>query len=242
LPILEEILATLADESPVRDVVIGPRSSLVEGASVGVAYRHRDGADAPLPPPPPWREASVERLARLALSLDPVEASVGVAAVNAAIQPAPDELEEGNGYQLVLEKGAGRDVTLVGHFSFVERLREKARTLYVLELNPGEGDIEAARAPEVIPRSDVVAITGSTLVNHTLEDLLALARGRHVILLGPSTIFSTVLFDHGVSSICGAVVRDVAEVKRVVGEGVDFRSSTGIRKVIWRRRAPRSRR
>jgi len=234
MSVLDEILASLHHDAPVLDVSTGPRSSLVETpGGVGLAYRHR--LEPGTPPPRLPEGASLQELARLARSRHPVEASVGVAAVNAALRPEPTALEEGNGYQLLLELGRGRDVALVGHFSFVARLRAEARTLWVLELEPEEGDLPAAEAARVIPRADLVAITGSTLVNHTLDELLALARGKPIVLLGPSAVFSPVLFDHGVTAICGALVRDLADVRRTVREGGDFRCSTGVRKVIWRR-------
>ena len=238
MPILDDILSTVQDDAPVHEVRSGPRASLVQSRAVGLAYRHRVEPGRSLPAPRLPERTSVGELARLAGSDHPVEASVGVAAINASLRPDAASLDDGNGYQLVVERGAGRDVTLVGHFSFVERLRSEVRNLWVLELQPEEGDLPACEAERVIPRSEVVAITGSTLVNHTLDDLLALARGRHVILLGASTVFSPVLFDYGVSAVCGAVVHDVEEVKRCVSAGVNFRHSTGIRKMIWRRGSP----
>jgi uncharacterized protein (DUF4213/DUF364 family) len=178
---------------------------------------------------------SARELARLAGSNDLLLASVGVAAINSLVPPIAEELEPGNGHRLLAEYGAGRSVALVGHFSFIEELRQQVRELWVLELHPEEGDLPACEAPRILPQADVVAISGSTLVNHTLEDLLALAKGRQVVLLGPSSIFSPILFDHGICAVCGAVVRDEEEVLRCVSAGVDFRCSAGIEKVIWRR-------
>jgi uncharacterized protein len=239
--ILDDILSSLTDDAPVQEIRIGPRSSMVRGQEVGLAYLHRAEPGTSPWPAPRWPEiSSLRELAYLARSAHPVDASVGVAAINAIARPAAELLEEGDGLQLILEHGRGRDVTLVGHFPFVDRLRKYVRNLWVLELHPGEGDLPASEASRVIPRSDVVAITGSTLINHTLEDLLVLASGRPVILLGPSTILSPVLFDHGISAACGAVVQDVEEVRRCISAGMGFRFATGIRKVIWRRASPPS--
>ena len=236
MSILDDILSSIEDDAPVHEVCTGPRSSLVQSAAAGLAFLHRPEPGPSLLPAQLPEGASLRDLTLRARSSHPLEASVGVAAINAAIRPDPASVEAGNGRQLILEHGAGRDVTLVGHFAFVDQLRAQVRNLWVLELHPQEGDLPASEAPRVIPRSDVVAITGSALVNHTLEDLLSLARGRPVILLGPSTIFSPVLFDYGVSAVCGAVVQDVEEAKRCVRAGVSFRYATGIQRVICRRR------
>ena len=79
----------------------------------------------------------------------------------------------------------------------------------MLELEPQGDDLPAAAAPEVLPQADVVGITGSTLANGTLEGLLALCRPEAtVVLIGPTTPLSTVLFDYGADVLCGVLVDD----------------------------------
>lgn len=228
--ILDEILSTIERDAPVRLIECGERASAVWSQRLGLAYHFSPGEGAPELP----AGIGARGLSRLALSPAPREASVGVAAMNSLVDPPPD-LPEGNAYELIAARGAGRDVVLVGHFSFVEKLRQDVRNLWVLELVPEEGDLPASEAPNVIPRAELVAITGSTLVNHTLDELLALARGCEVILLGPSTIFSPVFFDHGISAVCGAVVEDAAEILRGVRTGTSFRETPGLRKLLWSR-------
>jgi uncharacterized protein len=73
-----------------------------------------------------------------------------------------------NARDLLLERGRGTRVALVGHFPFVQALRQAVGQLTVLELNPGPGDADSGEAERVIPDADVVAITGSSFVNGTL--------------------------------------------------------------------------
>jgi uncharacterized protein (DUF4213/DUF364 family) len=40
--------------------------------------------------------------------------------------------------------------------------------VWILEQRPGLDDLPAEAAAEVIPQADVVAITGTSLINHTL--------------------------------------------------------------------------
>jgi len=70
-----------------------------------------------------------------------------------------------------LKRGTGRKVAIVGHFPFTERVRQAAEPCWVVELHPRSGDLPAERAPEVLPQADVVALTGTSLVNHTFDDL-----------------------------------------------------------------------
>jgi uncharacterized protein (DUF4213/DUF364 family) len=135
---------------------------------------------------------------------------------------------------VILEYGRDREVTLVGHFPFADRLREGARQLTVLELYPREGDLPASAAARVIPRSDVVAVTSSTLINRTLDGLLELARGKPVILIGPSTPLAPVLLARGVTALCGSVVTDPDAAMRALSEGVGFRRLPGLRRVVVR--------
>jgi len=240
--ILEDILASLPGDGadlPVRDLRICLQVTAVWSRHLGLAYtfpraQPEDGHD----PPPPRRrisELSAGELARLSLSTDRVEASVGLAAINALLDPPPGALRPGNALEVILRHGAGRRVVVVGHFPFVDRLGEQVAELAVLELRPRGDDLPAERAVEVVPRADVVAITATTLINHTLAGLLALAAGKIVIVLGPTTPVSPVLFDYGVTHVCGSLVERPEEALRGVSEGRGFRHTEGLRPVILSR-------
>jgi hypothetical protein len=112
----------------------------------------------------------------------------------------------------------------VGRFPFIPRLRDRVGELTVLELNPNPWELPKTAAQDVIPAADVVAITGMTLINHSLENLLKLCSPQaRVILLGPSTPLSPVLFDYGVDLLCGSIVADIEPVLKAVSQGANFR-------------------
>jgi hypothetical protein len=121
-------------------------------------------------------------------------------------------------------------VAIVGHFPFVERVRQAADVCWVLELRPRPGDLSAAQAKELLPQADVVALTGTSLLNHTFDDLIALCRPEaYVVLLGASAPLSPVLLDRGVDAVSGTKVVDVPAALRAVGEGATFRQIPGKR-------------
>ena len=127
---------------------------------------------------------------------------------------------------------------MVGHFPFIPRLRERVGRLWVLEQRPHGEDLPADAASEVIPQADVLAITGTSLINQTFEGLMALRRpGALVLLLGPTTPLSPILFDHGVHLLSGAVVEDIDMVLRAVSQGANFRQvhRQGVRLVTIRK-------
>ena len=179
---------------------------------------------------------SARELARFALSDDPLDAALGMAAVNSLLDIDESRCEERNGRDIVMERAPGKSVALVGHFPFVPELREVARELSVLELRPRPGDVPATDAARVIPEAEVVAITGTAFVNHTIEPLLGCCRPQAlVIVIGPTAPLSPVLFDFGVDIISGARVADPPLTLRQVGDGADFRSMQGIRRLTMRR-------
>jgi uncharacterized protein (DUF4213/DUF364 family) len=82
----------------------------------------------------------------------------------------------------------------------------------------------------LIPQADIVAITSSALINHTLDGLLSLCpQQATVMLLGPSTPLSPILFDFGANIISGTRVVDENAVLRTVGQGAAFRQVEGVR-------------
>jgi uncharacterized protein (DUF4213/DUF364 family) len=108
----------------------------------------------------------------------------------------------------------------------------------VLEQNPGPDDLPTEMAPEVLPEAEVVAITGMTLANHTLEGLMRLcAPEAKLLVLGPTTPLSPVLFEAGVEVLSGAVVKEVEPVLRRVSQGANFHQvhQAGVRLVNMHR-------
>jgi len=91
-------------------------------------------------------------------------------------------------------------------------------------LNPRAGDLPAEQAAKVLPEADVVALTGTSLMNRTFDDLIRLCRpDAFVVLLGPSAPLASVMFDLGVDAVSGTLVIDADRVVRSVAQGATFR-------------------
>jgi hypothetical protein len=151
-------------------------------------------------------------LAEYSKSWNLTEAGIGVAAINSMVAPKKDYLNL-NAEKFVLEKGKGKIVVMVGAFPFMDALKAIAQKMIVLELDPfqlnaKEGILPDSAAEYVIPDCDLLVITGSTLINKSMERLLALAKKSraYTVVLGPSTVMSEVLFDYGADMIAGAEV------------------------------------
>ncbi len=167
-------------------------------------------------------------LAEYARSNRPLEASIGIATINSLIDIDETKCVEKNAFAIILEKGKDKNVAIVGHFPWIPKLREKVKNLWVLEQRLKEGDLPAGEAGRILPQCEVVGITGTSLINHTLEDLLSLCKGAYVLLIGPTSPLSSLLFDYGIDAICGAKVVDPEQLIRSISEGATFKEVTGV--------------
>lgn len=230
-----------ATESALLDVAVGPFWTGVQ-TSVGTGLAStlwsegwRHGATAVADAGRLHRRSPAE-LAALAGSASILEAAVGLAAVNALLPAPSSRTEEANASALLAEHGAGRRVAVIGHFPFVDRLRPACGDLWVFERGDGlgPGDLPEARMAELLPEAEVVAVTATTLINHTLDRVLRhRAPGALWLMLGPSTPFAPQLFELGFDALCGTVVMEPKAALRAIREGATARQIPGCRRVVW---------
>jgi uncharacterized protein (DUF4213/DUF364 family) len=177
-------------------------------------------------------EYSAQELAELLQAKSPMEASLGMAAVNAMLEVDDERLPDRNAADEILKRGEGKRVVIVGHFPFIPRVKRAASHLDVLEIEPGPQELPSEAAEEVIPQADVVAITGTSLVNKTFTGLVRHCRPEaFVLVLGPTSPLSPVLFEYGVDMIAGTRVEDPVTAMTVAGQGAIFRQMRGVRLV-----------
>jgi uncharacterized protein (DUF4213/DUF364 family) len=155
-----------------------------------------------MPFPGKLRGRQAADLAREALSGHGIRRTVGIATVNALAdycwqrRAHPDvELRHGVDAFDATEIRHSDRVVVVGAFvPFIKELKRRGQAFLVLEQDPATLKADelpffrsAEQAAEILPNADVVLITGSTLVNNTLEHLLALTRpAARVTVVGPT--------------------------------------------------------
>lgn len=231
--IITALLNSLEKDAPVRSVLIGAHWTVVCSRHCGMAATitsDETHAQALIRDVGSLHRKSARELAEYATSTDTLEASIGVAAINSMLDVDESAAREINASRVLIERGRGKSVALVGHFHFIQQLRQSAARLWVIEQHPAQDEYPAGSAFDLLPQADIVAITGSALVNHTLEGLLAFCRPEStVMVLGPSTPLSPALFDYGVNILSGTRVVDEAAVLRTVGQGATFRQVDGVK-------------
>jgi uncharacterized protein (DUF4213/DUF364 family) len=176
-------------------------------AVAGTCATPRDAAPGDVCCPVTARAAGYQSLAgrqaaelmRDALSENGLRRAVGIATLNALAElawrgrpcPAVELLTGADAFEI----GPGDRVVVVGAFiPFLKELKRRRQPYLVLEqnkaaLNPEEMPFyrPADVASEIVPHADVLLVTGATLLNDTLEDLLALARPEaRVTVVGPT--------------------------------------------------------
>jgi uncharacterized protein (DUF4213/DUF364 family) len=62
-----------------------------------------------------------------------------------------------------------------------------------------------------------------------LEGLLSLCKKAYIVMVGPTTPLSPVLFDHGINVICGTKVIDSERLIRFISQGATFKEVSGVR-------------
>lgn len=167
---------------------------------------------------------------------DPIRRAVGVAAMNALAaaawgrRPSPAvTLEPGVDAYDAARIRPGERVVVVGAFvPFLKALKAAGQDWTVLEqdkatLKPDElaHFRPANEAAVVLPGADVMLITGTTLLNDTLAELLGLARpDTRVVVVGPTVgLLPDVLLARGADILGGIRVTDPERFLDCLAEG-----------------------
>lgn len=224
--IIDDILSTLKEDAPVKEVRVGAFWTAVWSKNCGLAStfsNHDHEGGPPVSSAGSLMTKSAFELCRLANSESLLERSIGLAAINSLLTIELNRCKEVNAAEILFTRGAGKKVAVVGRFPFIPKLRQVSAKCWVLEKKPRPGDLPACAAAEVIPLADVVAITGTALLNGTMGELLGLCRRDSLVMvLGPTTPLTPLWFAYGVDIVSGSQVVDVPKVLRFVSEGAIF--------------------
>ena len=166
----------------------------------------------------------------------PLKKAVGVAVINALAESCrkrrPDDAcvtDAGkDALETLLLPEMGYVVVVGALVPIIKRLKVRGKPFGILELDlrtlkpdelpfaipPGKADAE-------IRRADMLVITGTTLLNNTLEPLLASARpGAEIVVVGPTaSMLPAAFFRRGVTVLGGDVVTDPDRLLDTIAEG-----------------------
>ncbi len=230
MKILDDIISSITEDSVVREVHSCVLWTAVVSRNCGLAstFREEHPHHGRVRDAGNLRGKSALELAGYAKSDNLLEASIGMATINSLIDIDEDKCVTENALDALARKGRDKNIAIVGHFPWITDLRKVARKLWVIEQRPREEDLPAEAAEDILPKADVVGLTGTSFINHTIEKLLDLSKGSFIVLVGPTSPLSPVLFDYGVDIIAGTKVVDPEKAIRCISEGAMFRQVEGV--------------
>jgi len=196
-------------------------------------------------------------LAEEALGNHGIRRATGIAAMNALAdtcwrrRPHPEaELCLGIDAFDATDIRPGDNVVVIGAFvPFLRELKRRRQPFLVLEQDAATLKAEempsfrpADQAPAVVPEADVLLITGTTLINDTLEGLLAAAKpAARVTMVGPTVSLLPDAFLRRGASILGTVritePDEFLETLAEGGSGYHFLGRSAQKVVLVRRQA-----
>ena len=237
MKILDDLISSLKEDAVVREIHACVLWTAVVSRRCGLASTFRDEhpTHGRVRDAGSLRGKSALELTQYAKSDNLLEATIGMATINSLVDIDESKYVTENALDALIREGSGKNIAIVGHFPWIPQLREVAKKLWVIEQRPREDDLPAEAADEILPQADVVGITGTAFINHTAEKLLGLSQASFVVMIGPTSPLSPILFDYGVDVIAGAKVVDTEKAILCLSEGAMFRQIQGVELVNMKR-------
>ncbi|ADY00884.1 hypothetical protein VMUT_0673 [Vulcanisaeta moutnovskia 768-28] len=174
----------------------------------------------------------VEELPELVVNLDSLVRALGIALVNAIshylVVRERLRLIQGDLKREILKYARPLcTACFVGSITPVAETLRGQCTVYQLERRSDlrHDSYPDVDAPFIIPRCDVLVITGSAIINNTINQLLAMKKeGATTVLSGPSAAaYPTVLHELGIDVIGSSLVKESHSVIELLKVGAGYR-------------------
>ncbi len=193
--------------------------------------------------------APLQEVATSIKSWNFVEASVGLAAINAYYNNPRTARNNGvtfsdakrvedrifDPFIMSQNEVRGKKVAVVGHFPHLESLLEPISDFSIIESKPLEGDYPISASEFIIPECDYVFFTYISIIDKTIPRLLELSgNARQVTIVGPGTPLAPKLFDCGIESLSGFIIKDLARASRIAAGAERVRMFTTGQKVTFK--------
>lgn len=166
----------------------------------------------------------------------PVKRAIGIAIVNALSascweQDPPKDytIEHGSDALETIEIPDDANVAVIGALvPILLRLKKRGKPFSVIEMDPRtlKADempfwVPVERTAEVVPKADLLVITGTSLLFHSLEPILAWAKpGAEIVIVGPTaSMLPGAFFRRGVTVLGGDFVSRPDDLLDILSEG-----------------------
>ena len=178
----------------------------------------------------------VSEILKYALDHNVLKSAIGVATLNALSQLIIESEEKGE-YQVIEDKDGfdlleiqpHETLSLIGAFGpYIRRLKVMGNPFFVIEKNPQtlrpdemkyyRSDAEMATT---LGKSDVVIITGTAIVNHTIDPILSsITHGKRTAIVGPTaSMIPDAFFKRGVTVMAGVRILNPDLMIKILKQG-----------------------
>jgi len=226
-----EINSHIEEEIEIVDYTIGAKYSyaIVEGKygkAMGTAYMPLEDIGKGHS-----RTPKISIVESMLSSTNIFEKSLGVAILNAVSQYILWNMEKHKNFKVVYENIIEKvsrmckdcKVAVVGNMvPLVAKLKERGIDVTVIERNPRfrAGAMADIFAPRIVPEAEALIVSGTTLINDTLDYILSLAeRAKVIALVGPSSSVYPSDILGGVTHIGGLKIEDMKKVAEIIKLG-----------------------
>ncbi|AKG23134.1 DUF364 domain-containing protein [Calothrix sp. 336/3] len=162
-------------------------------------------------------------------SWDSYQATVAMAAINAVINPSSPLLAQAepltpklSGNLAVFEHFLplirGQRVVVIGRYPGLSQY-EEGIALTVLERQPTAEDLPDTACEYLLPESDWVFLTATSIVNKTFPRLVELSQNAKLVLMGPTVPWLPDLAEMGIDYLAGVGVTHPEKLRQTIAEG-----------------------
>jgi uncharacterized protein (DUF4213/DUF364 family) len=181
----------------------------------------------------PWSGSIANRkiydVAQWITSWDIHKAIVGHAAINSILNqqnvsnllPLPHHPIAANlaVFDYFLPHLKGQKVTIVGRYPKLEKY-EDILDLTVIERYPQhDNDLLDSACEFILPQSDWVFLTATSLTNKTFPRLAELSKSAHTVLMGPSVPWLPALVEFNIDFLAGVTIESPDILRQTIAEG-----------------------
>jgi len=178
----------------------------------------------------------VSEIIKYALDPNVLKSAIGVATLNALSQLIIESEKKGE-YQIIKDKDGfdlleiqpHETVSLIGAFGpYIRRLKMMGNPFFIIEKNPQtlRPDEMKYFKPEseminALEKSSVLIITGTAIVNHTIDPILSLiTNGKRTAIIGPTaSMIPDAFFERGLQVMAGVRILNPDLMIKILKQG-----------------------
>ena len=179
---------------------------------------------------------TVEEILKYSLDSNVLKSAIGVATLSALSQliietddrPEYQIVKDVDGFDL-LKIQPEETVSLIGAFGpYIRKLKMMGNPLFIIEKNSQtlrHDEMKYFKSesemPPTLKKSDVVIITGTAIVNHTIDNILSLiSNGKRTAIIGPTaSMIPDAFFKRGVNVMAGVRILNSDVMIKILKQG-----------------------